>query len=155
MNERFREHIESLDPSFQRLLAMPAFTVESLPRHMPESGIYLFSEQGQHLYVGRSDNLRGRVQAHCRASSRQNVAAFAFRMARKVTGMTTVAYSLDGSRSDLELRPVFSAEFIRQKQRIRTMELRFVEEADPMRQALLEMYVAVALGTPHNDFENH
>lgn len=35
------------------------------------------------------------------------------------------------------------------------MDLRFVEETDPLRQAFLEIYVAVALNTPHNDFETH
>jgi hypothetical protein len=28
-------------------------------------------------------------------------------------------------------------------------------EPEPMRQALLEMYVSVSLGTPHNNFDNH
>lgn len=31
---------------------------------------------------------------------------------------------------------------------------RVVEEADPNPQALLEMHVFIALGTPHNDFAN-
>ena len=35
------------------------------------------------------------------------------------------------------------------------MELRYVEEADPLRQTLLEIYVAVALKTPYNDFDTH
>ena len=35
------------------------------------------------------------------------------------------------------------------------MDVRFIEEADPVRQALLEMYVAVALETRHNNFKNH
>jgi hypothetical protein len=35
------------------------------------------------------------------------------------------------------------------------MNLRFVEENDPVRQALLEIYVAVTLNTPYNDFDNH
>ena len=35
------------------------------------------------------------------------------------------------------------------------MDLRFVEEADPTRQAMLEIYVATVLKIPCNDFENH
>jgi hypothetical protein len=35
------------------------------------------------------------------------------------------------------------------------MDLRFVEESDPVRQTLLEVYVAVVLATPYNDFDNH
>lgn len=35
------------------------------------------------------------------------------------------------------------------------MQLRYVEEPDPLRQALLEMYIAFVLRTPYNDFNNH
>jgi len=35
------------------------------------------------------------------------------------------------------------------------MTIRVVEEADPLRQALLEMYVAIALDAKYNDFDNH
>jgi hypothetical protein len=40
------------------------------------------------------------------------------------------------------------------KQRLRAMEVRYVEEADQVRQALLEMYAALALETKH-DFGTH
>jgi hypothetical protein len=43
----------------------------------------------------------------------------------------------------------------RAKQRVRAMNIRFVEEAVPLRQALLEIYVAVALQTPCNDFDTY
>jgi len=35
------------------------------------------------------------------------------------------------------------------------MSFRFVEEAEAIPQSLLEIYVAVALGTPFNDFDVH
>jgi hypothetical protein len=35
------------------------------------------------------------------------------------------------------------------------MDLRFVEKPDPLRQALLEIYVAVTLRTKYNDFNTH
>jgi len=35
------------------------------------------------------------------------------------------------------------------------MYVRFVREADPTRQALLGLYVAIELETPYNDFDNH
>jgi len=51
--------------------------------------------------------------------------------------------------------PVFAECFVRAKQRLRTMDLRYVEESDPLRQALLEIYVSIALETPYNDFNTH
>ena len=35
------------------------------------------------------------------------------------------------------------------------MEVRFVSEPNPNRQALLEVYVTIALRAPYNDFETH
>ncbi len=39
--------------------------------------------------------------------------------------------------------------------RIRAMEYRYVEDKDQNRQALLEIYWPVVLGTPYNDFGTH
>jgi len=155
MNELFRQYIESLDSSFQRLIEMEPVMVRDLPMDAPISGIYLFSDAGQHLYVGRTNSLRKRLQNHCRPSSSHNSATFAFRLAREVTGQTVATYTEQGSRSELESDPVFGSIFMAQKERVRNMDVRYVSEPVPMRQALLEMYVSVSLATPHNDFDNH
>ena len=155
MNATFENFIESLEPSYQRLMQLEPVTVATLPRDMPTSGIYLFSEGGQHLYVGRTNTIRKRLQNHSRPSSGHNSATFAFRLARKITGQTNATYTVEGSRSFLQSHPEFGPVFIAQKARVRNMNVRYVSEPDPMRQALLEMYVSVSLGTPHNDFDNH
>lgn len=49
----------------------------------------------------------------------------------------------------------FARSFKKAKERISRMQLRFVEESDPVRQGLLEVYVAVVLETPYNDFNTH
>jgi hypothetical protein len=51
--------------------------------------------------------------------------------------------------------PAFVLTFQEAKERIRNMEYRYVEEKDQNRQALLEIYCAVVLGTPYNDFGTH
>lgn len=152
MNRHFAELAERLDPSFRRLLAMKPFTPVSLPKGMPKEGIYLFSENQKHLYVGRSRNIRGRIARHSRPSSTHRMAAFAFRLAREATGHLVASYKKEGSRSKLVQDPAFRAAFDQSKTRIREMDVRFVEESDPVRQALLEIYVAVSLRTPYNDF---
>lgn len=134
---------------------MEPVTVATLPRDIPTSGIYLFSEGEQHLYVGRTNTIRKRLQNHCRPSSGHNSATFAFRLARQLTGQTNATYTAEGSRSFLQSHPDFGPVFITQKERVRNMNVRFVSEPDPMHQALLEMYVSVSLGTPHNNFDNH
>ncbi|WP_161949904.1 GIY-YIG nuclease family protein [Desulfofustis glycolicus] len=134
---------------------MKPVSVVTLPRQMPMAGIYLFSEKDCHLYVGRTNNLRRRLQNHCHPSSGHNSATFAFRLARELTGIVQPTYVSKGSRVSLQQHPVFGPEFLTQKKRVREMQVRFVEESDPMKQALMEMYVSVSLSTPHNDFDNH
>src|SRR5262249_59286640 len=135
---------------------MPALSNGALPRTMPRSGIYLFTENGRHLYVGRSNELRGRYRNHCGATERERGAPFAFLLAREATGRTRASYHTGAnSRAGLMLDPAFAAAFTAAKQRIRAMEYRYVEEADQNRQALLAIYCALVLGTPCNDCGPH
>jgi hypothetical protein len=116
----------------------------------------MLSEGGEYLYVGRSNNIRGRMGRHSLPGATHRMAAFAFRLARHATGQIKPSYkSGDGSRAALMLQPEFASAFLGAKARIRDMELRYVEESDPVRQALLEIYVAIVLKAKHNDFDNH
>jgi len=155
LHPSFVHVVESLQPSFEKLLAQSPLKPIKLPSGLPSAGVYLFTEDGRHLYVGRSNNLRRRMQRHGSAGATYKQAAFAFRLAREHTGKLKATYKTEGSRAHLMEDPEFALAFGNAKRRICEMDLRFVEEADPLRQAVLEMYVAVALGTPYNDFDNH
>jgi hypothetical protein len=147
--------VESLEPKFKALMAMAPVCYARLPRQMPKCAVYLFSEGDRHMYVGRTNRLRQRLAGHCRPSSSHFSATFAFRIARKKTGFLKATYSSTGSRADLVRHLTFGPAFIRANARIAKMDLRFVEEDDPVRQALLEIYVAVTLKTPYNDFKTY
>src|SRR5690606_13736716 len=155
MHEVFRQHVEVLPPTLDRLLSMPPVTCLALPKAMPQRGVYLFCEGDRSLYVGRSNRLRQRVRNHGNPAATHRQAAFAFKLAREATGKAKATYKPEGSRKHLMLDPLFVAAFTAAKARIATMAVRFVEEADPVRQCLLEVYVATALRTPYNDFDNH
>src|SRR5262249_6544939 len=103
MDEQFRAHVEALVPKLASLRDMPPVTVATLPRSMPARGIYLFSEGDQHLYVGRTNTLRKRLQNHCRPGSTHFQATFAFRLAREATGNLRATYKAAGSRDALLL----------------------------------------------------
>jgi hypothetical protein len=123
---------------------------------MPSSGVYLFTENGKHLYVGRSNVMRKRYGRHCLPGATHRSAAFAFLLARNATGLTKASYIAgEHSRAGLMQNPVFMAAFKAAKERIRAMEYRYVEEADQNRQVLLEIYCAIVLSTPFNDFRTH
>lgn len=156
MDDKFISHIETLRPQLSLLLKLSPVTPTSLPPKIFKRGVYLLSEGDNHLYVGRSNDIKKRIGRHCRPGATHRMAAFAFRLAREATGNLKATYKKgDGCRAALMEDCKFVAAFDNAKARIRKMNLRFVEENDPVRQALLEIYVAVVLNTPYNDFDNH
>jgi predicted GIY-YIG superfamily endonuclease len=155
MNETVKRYFDALHPKFEILIGMEPVKIATVPKGAPSRAVYLFSESGQHLYVGRTNHLRNRMRQHSIPAAQHNQAVFAFRLARKQTGRTLAAYSSEGGRVALSKDPDFAHAFTTSKARIREMDLRFVEETDPFQQALLEIYTAIALNTLHNDFENH
>lgn len=151
---RFTSLVEELRPQLAKLCNMEPVTPEKLPRNMPRKGIYLLSEGDKHLYVGRSNDLQSRVRNQLGAT--HNSATFAFRLAREATGKLRATYTPGvGSRAGLLNNSEFVAAFESAKERIRKMHLRFVEEEEPVRQALLQIYAALTLNTQYNDFDNH
>lgn len=151
----FLKYVEALHASFEQLVKMTPVKISDLRRPLPQKCVYLFSENGKPLYVGRTNHFRQRMRQHSIDAAAHNQAVFAFRLAREETGKTEASYSQKGSRMALLLDPEFAAAFSRAKVRVRSMDLRYVEETDQLRQALLEIYAAVVLNTPHNDFETH
>jgi hypothetical protein len=102
VDPRFAVLVEALAPKLDELLARVPLQYGNLPRDMPFSGVYLFSEGARHLYVGRSNSLRGRYGHHCRPGATHRQAAFAFRLAREATGKTVATYRAgEGSRAGL------------------------------------------------------
>jgi predicted GIY-YIG superfamily endonuclease len=136
-------------------MQMSPVKLHALPKQLPHKCVYLFSEGDQTLYVGRTRRLRQRLRQHSLAGALHNQAVFAFRLARETTGKIVAAYSVKGSRAALSAEPIFAEAFTQAKARVRAMDLRFVEEPDPLRQALLEICVSIVLGTKYNDFETH
>lgn len=156
MHEKFLTFTETLHPKFETLMQMDPVTDGILPSHMKGSGVYLFSEHGRHLYVGRTRNVRSRYGQHTRHGTGHNNAPFAFKLAREATGILKSDYkSGPTSRANLMLDVDFLQAFNDSLIRMRAMEFRFVNEPDPTRQCLLEIYVSVVCGSPYNDFDTH
>src|SRR3989442_428632 len=123
MNAKFRKHLTIAHRKLRALLASLPVKADELPIEMPAPGVYLFTERGRHLYVGRSNRLRKRIPLHYRRSSKHSSAAFAFRLARKATRREIASYKTEGSRKQLAANPSFSRAFVRAKERIRRMEV--------------------------------
>jgi hypothetical protein len=114
----------------------------------------MFTENGLPMYVGRTDDIRKRLANHRHRS--HNTATFAFLLARHETGIREASYQSSGSRADLlKNNATFCAAFDRARERIAAMDVKAIEEGDPVRQALLEIYAAFVSGAKYNDFQNH
>ncbi|MBB4288808.1 hypothetical protein GGE16_000824 [Rhizobium leguminosarum] len=160
MNERFAEIVARLPERFEELMRMTPVRNGIARPDMKGSGVYLFSEQmvdnEAPLYVGRTDRLDKRYREHTGQSSDHNKAPFAFKLARIETGRLRAPYRRGGeTRAALMTDPDFVAVFRRCLQRVSTMNFRYVLEADPTTQCLLEVYCSVALQSQHNTWKNH
>lgn len=151
MDPKFAALIETLHPSFERLMRCEPHTGRvRLPLDVPKCAVYLFSEGDEHLYVGRTDRLRDRHREHW--SGRDNDAPFAFKLARHKTNNVEKGGL---TRRQLSIEPTFSIAFSEARDRVADMQFRWVKEADANRQCLLEIYATVVLGARYNDFINH
>lgn len=134
-----------------RRQAAPFQDTDALPS---KPGVYLFSEGPSPCYVGNTPNLRQRLREHTGASSRENQAALAWRMALQQAEEAGVSTS--GTRKTIEADPAFAAIFEKARERVAKMDVRFIEVDDPIVRTVLEVYVARALGTDSYDsLETH
>ncbi|MBI5313630.1 MAG: hypothetical protein HZB28_11045 [Methylocystis sp.] len=150
MSPEFQQAVESLHAKFEHLIVSLPYEKGAI---LPIKGVCLFSENGDPFYVGRSNNIAQRRRQHTRRCSQSNQAALAALMARDETGREVDFRK--GARERLLQDQEFMDAFRRAKERVRAMEFRAVAEPDQTRQALLEIYCAITLKTPHNDFGTH
>ncbi len=151
--DKFTQAITDVEKKYETLLKSPKYPMSTLPKEMPIAGIYILSENGSTLYVGRTNDLRRRLNQHrCNGG---NKAAFAFLLAREETGNRKATYRKEGSRKDLLNQPAFRSVFDYARQRIRRMEVQFIAEPDPIRQAILEICVFVRTNARYSSFDNH
>jgi hypothetical protein len=161
VDQKFAALVERLHPAYLTMMARAPITGGAMPDYgsdgtMAKRGIYLFTENCNHLYVGRSNRLWERYRNHWGPTKTERQSAFAFKLAREATGSMKATYKKGAvSRKELVLDSTFNEAFTAAKKRIRAMEYRWVEETDPTRQCLLEIYAAIVLATPYNDFDTH
>ena len=153
MNPRFTALLKDLEAKYRELLAMSPVAASNVPSRTPKGGVYLFSEGPVHLYAGRTKrHLHTRIRNQFGSSP--DAASFPWLIAREDTGMRAT-YKQKGSRKELRSDPKFSKAYDAARTRIRKMSVRYVHEPEPLRQTLLEIYVAVVAEAKYNDFSPH
>lgn len=129
----------------------------------PEShGVYLFSENGEHLYVGRTgltersvkagkksaSGFRKRLAGHSTDGAGLSSASFALRIAMEAAE----GLEVPPKRSERLGNERFKQLFVAAKRRITAMEFRVIEIEVDRESAVFEVYAAFVLATPYNSF---
>ena len=135
MNSAEDRILSNMPKLLRKLQCEPLLNQDPLPSEVKGKGIYVFYENGQPLYVGRSDGLRNRVLLHSRPSSIRAQAPLA-RILAKNKGQSDQVFS-------------------DQKERVKKMRVRVVELTDDYEQAIFEQYAAFILNTCYNEFKSH
>jgi predicted GIY-YIG superfamily endonuclease len=155
MNERFNILVKEMPKLLEELKNKPLLARDELKKNpQKQKGIYVFYENNKPLYVGRSNNLKSRIQQHGRESSMHNSASFAFRLAKEEMSRHR-SIPKDVTRKELENAPGFAQAFWEARHRVAEMKVRVIEIEDQIEQALFEIYAHLALKTKYNDFSTH
>jgi len=122
-------------------------------KHIPnEPGVYVLYENGDALYVGRTEDIRRRLGEHSLPGSDQYAANLAIAVARRET-CSPADYTRETSAGYLlKNNPQFQAAFSQAKARIGRMRVRYTVEPDPDSRYLLVFYTAKELPTRYNTF---
>lgn len=145
MHPKFVAIMDPIHEQYEKLLNCRPITPGDAINHLPQSGVYLFTENGVHLYVGRTNRMQLRYIEHRRSSSSFDHAALANRITRSELGVART------NRRDAKYFKAFKKNI----ERVAKMDFRYVEEADDHRQFLLEFYCVAVLETSHNHFRTH
>jgi hypothetical protein len=156
--------LQNLPTYLEELLASPTFG-RGPERISPPTthGVYLFSERGKDLYVGRCgiterariagkghSNFRTRLAGHTRPSAAHNQATFAWRLTAEALGDELALMPKEREARQFDER--FRKEFFTQKERVTAMEFRVVEIPDDFESYVFEPYAALILDTPYNSW---
>jgi hypothetical protein len=128
-----------------------------------QHGVYLFTEDERHYYVGRCglterakkvgkghSNFRTRLAGHSCPSSGHNQAPLAWRLT--IANFGSQIDEMPKQRSKLQVHPPFREEFLRQKERVTAMEFRVRPIEDDFESYVFEAYAARQLKTPFNSW---
>jgi predicted GIY-YIG superfamily endonuclease len=152
MNAKFEKIINQVSDLMQQLANSPLRQRNSLG-DIPNKGIYVFYENEEPIYVGRSNRMKDRIQEHGRKSSYHNSATFAFILAKEIANEQGI--DINKTRNALESDSTFRNIFLEQKERVSGMKVRVIEINDPIIQTIFEVYVSMELNTEYNDFDTH
>ena len=97
------------------------------------------------------------MNEHGKQTSTHYSATFAFKIAKEDGRKIATKIGLDIKQPSKVLAkdPKFSEIFKKSKDRVSKMKIKVIEISDPIEQTLFEVYAALELKTPYNEWETH
>ena len=117
-----------------------------------DKAAYVFYEDGQPLYVGRTGNLLKRMRQHRNLGSTHNSAPFAYHLAKAAA--IKDGQCVNQTRQQFCDESAFKKYFQEAKERVGKMLVRYAVIEDAREQSLFEYYASIELHTPWNDHSN-
>ena len=147
---KFTEIVDQMQPLLDQLLGGTAYHGNTLQDLHVRHGIYAFFDREKPMYVGRvgptsKQPMRARIRNH--RSGEPRTAPLPAWMVRRHLGQNDIT----AKKIAEDHRPIFD----QMQERVREMEVRVVEVEDCTIQAVFEIYSALVLQTPFNDFCTH
>lgn len=152
MRGNFTELVARMEPMLDVLLRSQSIKVSEYKEMPNKPGVYLLSENGEDLYVGRAKSLRNRMKQH--ASNSHYSASFALKLTRKKTGRFS-NYKPENGAKTLMKDEAFKAAFQEMVSRVKAMDARHIVEPSDHLQYLFEMFASLQLSVPYCDFATH
>ena len=153
----FPRYLADLRERISKPIAMSEFAVPGVGPaallrrfHLPSDfpGCYVLIEDGSPVYVGISRSVLQRLRQHVRGTTHFD-ATLAYRMA-------STLFPPESTRSEAMASSDFRQRFAELRERIRHMDVAFIEIPNPLELHLFEAYCAMELDTSRwNTFETH
>ena len=141
----FDDLVGRLEPLLDELWDAPAAPRSEHSKIPAAPGVYLFTRNDQPVNVGQAPDLRRRLAEQCRPSSGHTKATLAFEIAKRAADREGVA--VDGPPARLATSDDFAPYFVRAKEAVAELPVRFLEVESRELRALFEVYGSLALGT--------
>ncbi|MGU9980883.1 hypothetical protein ACJ4V0_12665 [Phreatobacter sp. HK31-P] len=153
VNATFESHTSRIPSLFSALDSAEPFLMQLRRRSAPNApAVYVLFDDGKPVHIGRTRDLRRRLQDH--VTKDHNKASFAFKSARRTLGFKAT-YKKEGSRKYLMMNQEFIKCFHGNIELLLRMKFKFIEIANSIDQYLLELYAHMEYGLPLDEFDTH
>ena len=151
MHPTFETIVAKLPSLLEKLQTSTPLTIETGLSQLPQKGVYVFYENDEPIYVGRSNRMRSRIREHGAESSRHESATLAYKLLLEELGE---GGGHSSSLTRKQIQDGHKDQYQDQRARIRKMQVRAAQIEDQQVQALFEIYAIIAFGPlKYNSFQ--